>query len=152
MDRMVAASARVRRRIGNPPSFWTDPKPACPTFKRTFDERRWSMLPFRPFAASFARHDRRRHFAGLQTGPASRPSFPRPSQGPRVPELHRGLRALLLLFDADAACPLHGQIFAASGQRRECHWARMAADAFLRRAGGPTARLGDLRYLHVARL
>ena len=43
-----------------------------------------------------------------------RPRLPRPSQGPRLSRLHRGVRALLLLRHAGAAGPLHGQVPAAA--------------------------------------
>ena len=50
----------------------------------------------------------------FRTSRPPRPRLPRPSQRPRLPRLHRSVRALLLLFHADAAHALHGQLPAAA--------------------------------------
>ena len=60
------------------------------------------------------RHDRRRSHAGARRRRPRRPRLPRPSQGPRLSRLHRGVGALLLLRHAGAARPLHGQVSAAA--------------------------------------
>ena len=111
-------------------------------------------------AASFRRssrggssHDRRRSHARARASPPRRHRLSRPPQGARLSRLHRGLRALLLLFDADAAGPLHGQAPAAARQCRECRWASNGfATSVYRRPRRPAARLGDLRQLCRARL
>ena len=80
------------------------------------------------------------------------PRIPRPSQGPWLSRLHRGVRALLLLFHADAARALHGQLPADARPDGTCDRPRLAAGARLSRNFRPAARLGDFRNLHRARL
>ena len=56
-----------------------------------------------PAARGESQHDRCRSHARPRAGRPQRPRLPRPPQGPRLSRLHRGVRALLLLFHADAA-------------------------------------------------
>ena len=79
----------------------------------------------------------------------------RPPARPDLPVHHRDVGALLLLRDALAAHPLHGEVRAAARQRRQRDRARDAAQLLridLRAARHAAVRLAHLRPLHRARL
>ena len=99
-----------------------------------------------------AQHDRCRSHARPRAGRPQRPRLPRPPQGPRLSRLHRGVRALFLLFHADAARALHGQLSASAGAHRERTVSPGSGRWHYPGTRRPAALVRDFRRLHVAGL
>lgn len=76
-----------------------------------------------------------------------RPRFSGPPQGPRLSRIRGRVRAVFVLLHADTAGALHGQVSALARAYRQRDRPPMAATVSIRRAAGPTARLGDIRRL-----
>ena len=88
----------------------------------------------------------------FEQGTLERPRVPRPSEGSRLPRLHRGVRALLLLLHADAATLYMVNYLLLPGRMEKVIGLNWLQAHVYHGIAGPAARVGDLRHLRRARL